>query len=96
VMIVNNTLQALAGAYTKTTASSIKNTAQVASIASAQQDEIVLSKEAQDFSFTLQKLKSMSTYVRTDKINYYENQLANGNYTVNAEDVAGKMLQMRY
>ena len=95
-MIINNTLQAVTGAYTKNATSSVKNANKAAASTPEKKDEIVLSQEAQNFSSTLQQLKNMSDDVRTDKVDFYEQQIANGTYNVDATDIADKMLQMRY
>lgn len=94
-MIINHRIQAAAGVYTQATTASAKGIKKTTP-APAVQDEIVLSKEAQNFSSTLQQLKNASDTVRTDKVEYYASQLAAGTYNVESGDIAGKMLQMRY
>ncbi len=94
-MMINTTVQSVAGVYASTgTTSAAKAKAELAETVEGK-DEILLSNEAQNFSSTLQKLKDMDT-VRQDKVTFYENQLAAGNYKAGATDIAGKMLQLRY
>ena len=95
-MIINNTLQAITGAYTKNATSSVKSANKAVASTAEKKDEIVLSQEAQNFRSTLQQLKNMSDDVRTDKVDFYTQQIGAGTYAVNADAVAGKMLQMRY
>ena len=94
-MIINHTIQAATGVYTQAAAASAKGIKKTAAAPTAK-DEIVLSKEAQDFSSTLQQLKNASDTVRIDKVEYYTSQIAAGTYAVQSGDIAGKMLQMRY
>lgn len=93
-MIINNTIQAVTGAYASSTSSNVKAKAKSNETVNAK-DEIVLSSEAQNFSATLQQLKGRND-VRQDKVDYYAQQIQSGNYTVEANDIADKMLQMRY
>ena len=94
-MMINNTIQAVAGAYSTTASSTAAKAKAKESTAVSAKDEIVLSNEARSFSATLQQLKGRND-VRQDKVDYYAQQIQSGNYTVEANDIADKMLQMRY
>lgn len=97
-MIINNSIpNTVAGVYASRHTLSTQQSAQTEKVSAASsKDEIVLSSQAQSFSNTLQKLHDMSGTVRQDKIVQYENQLAAGNYEVDAQDLADKLLQLRF
>lgn len=94
-MMINNTIQAVAGAYSATASSTAAKAKAKESTAVSAKDEIVLSNEARSFSATLQQLKGMDD-VRQDKVDFYTNQLAEGTYSVDAGMLADKILQTRY
>jgi negative regulator of flagellin synthesis FlgM len=54
-------------------------------------DEVILSSQAQEFGQIYQALKSMPD-VRDDKVKDISGRIAEGNYSVEAKDVAEKML----
>ena len=97
-MMINNQLQAIAGAYAKNTTMQVKSGTKTADMGetAAAKDEILLSSEAKSFSSVLQKMQSQSDEVRADKVAAYGQQIASGSYNVSAEDVADRMIQMRY
>jgi flagellar biosynthesis anti-sigma factor FlgM len=54
-------------------------------------DELVISKEAQDFGSMLKKLKAMDD-VRPEKVDFYTKAIQSGRYNVPSADIADKML----
>jgi len=58
-------------------------------------DAVVFSNEAQSFSSMLQKLKSMDDS-REQKIAALRQQVADGSYQVDAQKLAGSLLDTRY
>lgn len=96
-MIINNSIQSVAGAYTKTSTGQVKPGARADTGRTGRdKDEIVLSDEARNFSAALQQAQGQSEAVRADKVSLYVSQMAAGTYTIDAHAIAGKMLQMRY
>jgi flagellar biosynthesis anti-sigma factor FlgM len=96
-MIINNSIQSVTGAYTKNSTGQVKPGARAdIGRTGGNRDEIVLSDEAKSFSAALQQVQGQSDMVRTDKVSLYASQMAAGTYIVDANAVAGKMLQMRY
>ncbi|MDR3560115.1 MAG: flagellar biosynthesis anti-sigma factor FlgM [Negativicutes bacterium] len=57
----------------------------------SKKDEVVLSTQAQEFGQIYQALKAMPD-VRADKVQDVSDRIAQGNYSVEAKDVAEKML----
>lgn len=96
-MHINNTLQGIAGAYMQNV-NQVKVPQRQANnpYASAGQDEFLLSKEARNFSSSLQRLKMSADDVRADKVAYFEAQIANGTYQIDSQGIAEKMMSMRY
>ena len=94
-MMINNTIQAVAGAYSTAASPTTAKAKAKESTAVSAKDEIVLSSEAKSFSATLQQLKGMDD-VRQEKVDFYTNQIAEDTYAVDAGMLADKMLQMRY
>ena len=93
-MMINTSVQSVAGVYAKNTATSVKKTARNSAIDNS--DEIVLSSEVKSFSAALQQLQNTSGDVRQDKVDLYADQIANGTYDVSASNIAASMLQLRY
>ena len=89
-MIINNNVQAVAGAYAVsqpgTAARRVQNTAQTTA-----RDSFVPSQEGQSFRAMLQELKNTDD-VRSNKVEYFEKAIANGTYNVSSYDIAGSML----
>ena len=91
-MIIDNRIKAATGVYTNSAVNSQKNTGKTAAV--QQNDQIVLSAEAQSFSQVLQKIQGSS--VRMDKVEQYTAAVQQGTYQVDSSAIAGKMLQMRF
>lgn len=93
-MIINKTIQGVSSVYAAS--ASVKRALKAEKeTAEAGRDEIQLSAQAKDFSAILNKLQSSDT-VRQDKVVYYENLIASGNYNVKSSDLADKLLQSRF
>ena len=88
-MIIGNNVQAVAGAYAVNQNRNMRRN-EVQS-AAAPRDEIVISQEGQSFSSMLKELKLEDT-VRPDVVDSYKQAIQNGEYSVPAADIAGKML----
>jgi len=54
-------------------------------------DEVILSTQAQEFSQIYKALKAMPD-VRNDKVKEFSDRIAQGDYSVEAKDVAEKMV----
>jgi negative regulator of flagellin synthesis FlgM len=93
-MIINNNIQALSSVYASTQPTQVRR-AQHAAAPQTAADQFEVSHEAQSFSDMLQELQSMSD-VRQDKVDAVAEQLAAGTYEVSNEDVAARLLNMRY
>lgn len=92
-MQIDNRVQAISSVYAKaslTNQNSVKKSTSV-----DQKDEMVLSTEAQSFSQMLQRARSMSD-VRADKVDDYSAQVDAGQYQVDSQAVAGKILNIRF
>jgi len=94
-MIINNNLQAVRSIYAKAAMNSTRST-KLADSKLQEDDELVLSPEAKSFSATLQAIQNQSGDVRMDKVKYYEEKLASGEYKVDANALAAKILASRY
>ena len=97
-MMINGQIQSIAGVYAKNSAMTVKSNdhSAAAEKTNGSKDEIVLSSEAKSFSTVLQKMQSSSEDVRTDKIALYTQQIESGSYNVDSNDIAARMIQMRY
>jgi negative regulator of flagellin synthesis FlgM len=62
-----------------------------AQASASKRDEVVLSPKGQEFSQLLQKLKAMPD-VREEKVASLTAQIETGKYTVDAKDIAEKMI----
>lgn len=60
-------------------------------LAASRKDEVILSPEAQEFGHIYQAIKALPD-VRADKIREISERIAHGNYSVEAREVAEKML----
>ena len=92
-MIINNTLQGVAGVYSNS--SSVNKVARAYRQEEQLNDNIQISSQGQQFSEIMKKLKAGSD-VRMDKVAEYENMIASGAYQVSSRDLAEKILQYRY
>lgn len=92
-MIINNTLQGVAGVYTNS--GSVNKLAKAYRQEAPVSDNIQISSQGQQFSEIMKKLKAGSD-VRMDKVTEYENLIASGAYQVSNGDLADKILQYRY
>ena len=92
-MIINNTLQGVAGVYSNS--GSVNKVARAYRQEEQLNDNIQISSQGQQFSEIMKKLKAGSD-VRMDKVTEYENMIASGAYQVSNGDLADKILQYRY
>ena len=92
-MIINNTLQGIAGVYSNS--GSVNKVARAYRQEEQLNDNIQISSQGQQFSEIMKKLKAGSD-VRMDKVTEYENMIASGAYQVSNRDLAEKILQYRY
>ena len=92
-MIINNTLQGVAGVYTNS--GCVNKLAKAYRQEAPVNDNIQISSQGQQFSEIMKKLKAGSD-VRMDKVTEYENLIASGAYQVSNGDLADKILQYRY
>ena len=92
-MIINNTLQGVAGVYSNS--GSVNKVARAYRQEEQLNDNIQISSQGQQFSEIMKKLKAGSD-VRMDKVAEYENMVASGAYQVSSRDLAEKILQYRY
>jgi len=68
-----------------------KNTKSESAAAPGKKDEVILSTQAQEFGQIYQALKAMPE-VREEKVKEIADRIASGEYSVDAKDVAEKML----
>jgi len=92
-MIINGNVQAVAGAYSVSSAGGVKRTANVRE--TSQDDEVLLSQAGQSFSSMLQKLQNMDD-VRSDKVQDLRGKIADGSYKVTDENIAASLLNIRF
>ncbi|MBP3722932.1 MAG: flagellar biosynthesis anti-sigma factor FlgM [Selenomonadaceae bacterium] len=88
-MIINNNLQAIAGAYQLNQKNSPKRMQNQSSLSF--KDEVQLSKSAESFRSVMKKMQNIGE-VREDKVAFYTNAIESGNYNVSAANIASKML----
>ena len=91
-MIVDTRVQSVASVYANNTLSKQKQAANGINQAA---DAVVISSEAQSFSQVLQRVQAMPD-ARMDKVAAYSDKIKSGEYQVNAKDLAGKILDMRF
>lgn len=94
MMIIDNRVQAVTGAYANSALAKQKMVKAEAAQGSSS-DEIVLSTQAKSFSQILQKAQSLPE-VRQDKVDTYASQIHSGSYQVDSMDLAGKILDTRF
>lgn len=92
-MFINNNIQAVTGAYNVSSASSSRRTGKAEDAKDA--DEVQLSTKAQSFSGLLQQLHGMDE-TRADKVQALSQQVADGSYSVAAENIASSLLDTRF
>ena len=92
-MIINGNVQAVAGAYSVSSAGGVKRAASAREVEKS--DEVLLSHEGQSFSSMLQKLQSMDD-VREDKVKDLSARLNAGSYEVSSENLAASLLNARF
>lgn len=88
-MLINNVTQSLASLYAGKSSNGISRNS--ATERKSLKDEVVFSSEAQSFSALLQKARGMDE-VRQEKVDYFQQKIADGSYSVSAQDLAGKLL----
>jgi flagellar biosynthesis anti-sigma factor FlgM len=94
-MIVNH-LNSVANVYSSNSVVSSRYSNAATSARNFQnRDELSLSKEAQNFSEILKKLRGESE-VRQDKVAEFEKKISSGTYHVDAENIAASMLLSRF
>ena len=93
-MFINNNIQAVTGAYSVSSSVSSRH-ANKAEVGKADADEVQLSTGAQSFSGLLQQLHGMDE-VRADKVEALSKQIADGSYSVAAENVASSLVDTRF
>ena len=92
-MILNGNVQAVAGAYSVSSAGGVKRAASAREVEKS--DEVLLSHEGQSFSSMLQKLQSMDD-VRGEKVQNLSAKVADGSYNVSGENIAASLLGVRF
>ena len=94
-MIVNS-LNSLSNVYASSATASSKYANSVAGVREVRgNDKVIFSNEAQSFREMLSKLQNTSE-VRQDKVNEFEQKIANGTYNVAAENIAASILSSRF
>ena len=91
-MIVDTRVQSVASVYSNNTLAKQKQAANGINQAA---DAVVISSEAQSFSQVLQRVQAMPE-ARMDKVAAYSDKINSGEYQVNAKELAGKILDMRF
>ena len=92
-MFINNNIQKVTGVYSVSSAASPPHVSKVETAKTA--DEVQLSTGAQNFSGLLQQLQGMNE-VRADKVEALSKQVADGSYSVAAENVASSLVDTRF
>lgn len=92
-MIINGNVQAVAGAYSVSSAGGARRTAGVREVEKS--DEVLLSHEGQSFSSMLKKLQAMDD-VRGEKVQDLSAKIAGGSYDVSSENIAARLLSVRF
>ena len=93
-MIINNNVQAIAGAYAMNQSAGTRRSVG-AQKPQEFKDEVNISTQGQSFSAMMKELKDTPD-VRMDKVAFFKNAIAGGNYNVSGEDIAEKMLSARF
>ena len=92
-MVINNNIQAVAGAYNVSSTTSTRHVNEVEQVSKT--DEVQLSSSVQSFSSILQKLQGLDE-TRMDKVESISQQMAAGTYQIDAQKVADSMLNTRF
>lgn len=92
-MIIRGNIQALAGAYNVSSASSTHSIYKTSAVKKS--DELVLSGEAKSFSAMLSKLQGMDE-VRPSRVDELKNEVNSGKYNVDSDKIALSLLNARY
>jgi flagellar biosynthesis anti-sigma factor FlgM len=92
-MIINNNLQAIAGAYQLNQKNSAKRVQNQNSLSF--KDEVKLSESAESFRSAMKKMQNIDE-VRPDKVAFYTQAIESGNYNVSAANIASKMLSVGF
>ena len=93
-MFINNNIQAVTGSYSVSSSASSRHANKTEAGKDAA-DEVQLSTGAQNFSGLLQQLQGMNE-VRADKVEALSKQVADGSYSVAAENVASSLVDTRF
>ena len=93
-MFINNNIQAVTGAYSVSSSASSRH-ANKTEAGKDTADEVQLSTGVQSFSGLLQQLHGMDE-VRADKVDALSKQVADGSYSVAAENVASSLVDTRF
>ena len=93
-MFINNNIQSVTGAYSVSSSASSRHASKTEAGKDAA-DEVQLSTGAQNFSGLLQQLQGMNE-VRADKVEALSKQVADGSYSVAAENVASSLVDTRF
>jgi negative regulator of flagellin synthesis FlgM len=90
MIISGKQIQSIMKIYTEQ--NKVAKSAKTAEVAPAsKKDEVILSTQAQEFGQIYQAIKAMPE-VREDKVRELSERIAQGNYSVDAKEVAEKML----
>ena len=93
-MIINNNVQAIAGAYAMNQSAGARRSMGVEQPREVR-DEVNISTQGQSFSAMMKELKETSD-VRMDKVAFFKNAIAGGSYNVSGDAIAEKMLNTRF
>lgn len=94
-MVINN-VNSLSNLYASSATAASKYSNSVSGVRAARgNDRVIFSNEAQSFKEMLGKLQNTSE-VRQDKVNEFEQKIANGTYHVAAENIAASILTSRF
>lgn len=94
-MIVSGRMYPAAGVYAGRQGGSTKG-ASAYFDAQRKSDGFYLSSETQSFGAAFQKIRAQMDDVRMDRVSELQQKIADGTYSVSAEDIAASMLAMRY
>ena len=92
---VQGRVQTLYGVYTVNEALSAVQTQERYRPEAPRKDAVVLSEEGKTFGEILNRLKADNDKVREDRVGFYEERIAAGDYYVAGRDIAAKMLDQR-
>ncbi len=92
-MIINNTIQSIAGTYNvqRAHSSASRRTESV-----SQAGEVLLSREGKSFAATFRKIKGGADRIRKGKVDDLGNQTTDGTNSVSNEEIANALLATRY